>query len=110
MNTPRFIPLTLTLTLALGLLLSAGQAAADEATAKALLEEAKKRIKLDKIKKLLEASAPAQPTPKSKPSEQAKASVTLSNDTSQVQSTKKSFLSDDESTAEVAKLLVWKDE
>lgn len=72
-----------------------------------LYEEAKKRIGLNKIKKLLDASKPQQPTPASKQVSTSKPSVTLSNNNSQVQSAAKRFLSDEESKREVSKLLVW---
>lgn len=69
-----------------------------------LLEEAKKRIELGKIKKLMGASA--EKTPEVKPSQPVKkSSVTLSNETTQVQPPSGRFLSDDESKREAAKLI-----
>jgi hypothetical protein len=68
-----------------------------------LLEEAKKQLALNKVKKLLGTSE----TPKNEPNKGKKVSPTLSNEQSQVQSAKKSMLSDDESKAEAAKLIRW---
>jgi hypothetical protein len=68
-----------------------------------LLEEAKKRVGLSKIKKLLGASEPkVQTEPK-----QAKPSVTLSNEQSQTSQPADRFLSDEESLAQAAKLIKW---
>lgn len=69
----------------------------------ALLDEAKKRINLSKIKKLLEPSQSS----KEEPGKGKKVSPTLSNEQSQVQGAKKQFLSDEESKAEAAKLIRW---
>jgi hypothetical protein len=68
-----------------------------------LLEEAKKRIGLSKIKKLLGAS---QESPK-KELPNKKSSVTLSNTQSQVSQAADRFLSDDESKQQAAKLIKW---
>lgn len=68
-----------------------------------LLEEAKKRVGLSKIKKLLGASE--QKTP-SEPKQQ-KSSVTLSNEQAQTSQPANRFLSDDESKANAAKLIRW---
>ena len=68
-----------------------------------LLEEAKKRVGLSKIKKLLGASEPkAQTEPK-----QTKPSVTLSNEQAQTSQTADRFMSDDESRQVAAKLIKW---
>lgn len=80
---------------------------AAEAVENHLLGEAKKRIGLNKIKKLLGASEVQNETQKVEQGKNTKASVTLSNEKSQVQSTKKSFLSDEDSKKEAAKLIVW---
>jgi hypothetical protein len=69
-----------------------------------LLDQAKDRIKLSKIKKLME---PVEP-PKTKPD--SKSSVTLSNSNAQVRPSTGRFLSDDESKAEAAKLIRWTQE
>lgn len=68
-----------------------------------LLEEAKKRIELKKIKKLLEPSQAKVPTEPSKVPK--KTSATLSNEASQVQPNTGRFLSDEESKREAAKLI-----
>jgi len=68
-----------------------------------LLGEAKKRIELHKIKKLVGASQVAQPPAKA----EKKVSMTLSNEKSQVQPSSKSYMSDDESKREAAKLIKW---
>lgn len=67
-----------------------------------LLNEAKKRVELGKIKKLLGA-----PTTQSKEPVKKPASVTLSNSKQQAQGTKRAFLSDEESKKEAAKNLRW---
>lgn len=70
-----------------------------------LLEEAKKRIGLSKIKKLVEPLSAVPASTKQEPKKTA--SPTLSNDKSQVQGKGRAYLSQDESKAEAAKLLRW---
>lgn len=81
------------------------KAAADEVE-NYLLEEAKKRLELKKIKGLVAPQAA-----KVEPSKNSPASVTLSNSQAQVQSATsgKSQLSRDESLQEAAKLLRWRE-
>lgn len=67
-----------------------------------LLEQAKKRIHLAKVKKLMGASETK--TQETKP-QVKKTGVTLSNEASQVQPNSGRFLSDEESKAEAAKLI-----
>lgn len=79
-----------------------------EAAEEELLEQAKKRIGLAKIKKLM--GAPETKTQETKPQAPAQAApkktgATLSNTASQVQPTSGRYLSDDESKAEAAKLI-----
>jgi hypothetical protein len=76
---------------------------AAEAVENQLLNEAKKRIELNKIKKLMGASQVTQPPAK----EVKKPSVTLSNQQSQVQPSGKPNMSDEESKREAAKLIKW---
>lgn len=78
---------------------------ASEIIEEQLLEEAKKRINLSKIKKLLEPAKA--PVPKEEPKVGKKVSPTLSNDQAQEQGAKKQFLSDEESKREAAKLIRW---
>lgn len=68
-----------------------------------LYEEAKKRIELPKLKKLLGTSQDKTPTELNKAPK--KTSATLSNEASQVQPTTGRFLSDEESKREAAKLI-----
>lgn len=70
-----------------------------------LLEQAKKRVNLSKIQKLLGASQKTET--QSEPKQGKKVSPTLSNEQSQVQGAKKQFLSDEESRKEAAKLIRW---
>ena len=69
-----------------------------------LLEDAKKRLDLGKIKKLLDTSSKKV---QNEPGKQTKSSVTLSNAKSQVQSAARQFASDEESKREAAKLIRW---
>lgn len=71
-----------------------------------LLEEAKKRINVSKIRKLMEPTKTEVSREEPKPVGK-KVSPTLSNEQSQEQGPKKQFLSDDESKAEAAKLIRW---
>jgi hypothetical protein len=70
-----------------------------------LLEEAKKRINLSKIRKLMGPSMETK-TQDSKPLDK-KSSVTLSNDQSQTSSTGRRELSDEEALREAAKHIKW---
>ena len=74
-----------------------------EAAEEELLEQARKRIGLAKIKKLMGASETK--TQEVKPQQVKKPGTTLSNEASQVQSSSGKFLSDDESKKEAAKLI-----
>ena len=74
-----------------------------EAAEEELLKQAKKRIGLSKIKKLMGASETK--TQETKPQQVKKTGVTLSNEAAQVQSNSGRFLSDEESKAEAAKLI-----
>jgi hypothetical protein len=74
-----------------------------EAVEEELLEQAKKRIGLAKIKKLMGASEIK--TQEVKPQSTKKPAPTLSNNAAQVQSGTGRFLSDDESKLEAAKLI-----
>jgi len=67
-----------------------------------LLNEAKKRIELKKIKSLLNAPSVIQAKAKD-----TKASMTLSNQNTQAQPTKTSHLSEEDALREVAKLIKW---
>lgn len=70
-----------------------------------LLEEAKKRIKLGKITRLMEPPQPPKAPPTKPETSKKSSSVTLSNETTQVQPTSGRFLSDEESKREAAKLI-----
>lgn len=76
---------------------------AAQAVEEQLFTEAKKRIELQKIKKLMGASQVTPPPAK----EVKKPSVTLSNQQSQVQPSGKANMSDEESKREAAKLIKW---
>lgn len=80
-----------------------------DAAEEGLLDEAKKRIELGKIKKLLGASQKLPETKDAAPQATAakKETPTLSNQKAQVQPTKSRFLSDEESKAQAAKLIRW---
>lgn len=84
-----------------------------DAAEEGLLEEARKRIELSKIKKLLGASQKP-PETNAGPASVAQAAnatkketMTLSNQKAQVQPTKSRFLSDEESKKQAAKLIRW---
>jgi len=77
---------------------------ATELTEEYLYDEAKKRSKLKKVRKLLEAQE--NKATESKPLEKQE-SVTLSNDQSQTSTTGSRHLSDDEAKLEAAKLIRW---
>jgi len=78
-----------------------------EAAEEELLEQAKKRIGLAKIKKLMGASEikTQEPKPQAPIAPVKKTSTTLSNSATQVQPTTGQFLSDEESKRQAAKLI-----